>query len=106
MKIALVGATGMVGQEMLKVLEERNIAFDELIMVASKKSTGKKLSFKGKDYLISSMEQAIAAKADIAIFSAGGDTSLEYAPQFAANGTVVIDNSSAWRMDPNKKVLE
>tara|TARA_R110002072_G_scaffold99364_13_gene218603 strand:- start:1443 stop:2465 length:1023 start_codon:yes stop_codon:yes gene_type:complete len=105
MKIALVGATGMVGQEMLKVLEERNIAFDELIMVASKKSTGKKLSFKGKDYLISSMEQAIAAKADIAIFSAGGDTSLEYAPQFAANGTVVIDNSSAWRMDPNKKLI-
>lgn len=105
MKIALVGATGMVGQEMLKVLEERNVAFSDLIMVASNKSTGKKLDFKGKTYIISSMEDAIAAKADIAIFSAGGETSFQFAPEFAANGTVVIDNSSAWRMDPSKKLI-
>lgn len=105
MKIALVGATGMVGQEMLKVLEERNVAFDELILVASQKSTGKKIEFKGKEYIVASMEDAIAAKADIAIFSAGGETSLEFAPEFAANGTVVIDNSSAWRMDASKKLV-
>ncbi len=105
MKIALVGATGMVGQEMLKVLEERNVDFDELILVASEKSTGKKVEFKGKQYIISSMQEAIDAKADIAIFSAGGGTSLEYAPKFAEKGTVVIDNSSAWRMDPTKKLI-
>lgn len=105
MKIALVGATGMVGQEMLKVLEERNVAFDDLILVASQKSTGKKIEFKGKQYSIASMEDAIEAKADIAIFSAGGNTSLEFAPKFAAKGTVVIDNSSAWRMDPAKKLV-
>lgn len=105
MKIALVGATGMVGQEMLKVLEERDLAFDDLILVASKKSTGKKIEFKGKTYIISSIEEAISAKVDIAIFSAGGEASLKYASEFATSGAVVIDNSSAWRMDPSKKLI-
>lgn len=105
MKIAVVGATGMVGQEMLKVLSERRIVLDELILVASAKSVGKIIPFNGSNYVISSMEAAIAAKPDIAIFSAGGSVSLEYAPKFADAGTVVIDNSSAWRMDPDKKLI-
>jgi aspartate-semialdehyde dehydrogenase len=105
MKVAVVGATGMVGQILLKILEERNFPFTELIPVASEKSIGKKVTCKGKEYCIVSMQDAIAAKPEIAIFSAGGTTSLEFAPQFAAVGTTVIDNSSAWRMDPTKKLI-
>lgn len=105
MKVAVVGTTGMVGQIMLKVLEERNFPFTELIPVASEKSVGKKVKCKGKEYSIVSMKDAIAAQPDIAIFSAGGSTSLEFAPLFAEVGTTVIDNSSAWRMDPTKKLI-
>lgn len=105
MKLAIVGATGLVGQELLKVIEERNFPFDELLLVASSKNVGKTIKFKGKDFSIVSMEQAVEAVPDVAIFSAGGGTSLEWAPKFAAKGTVVIDNSSAWRMDPNKKLI-
>lgn len=105
MKIAVVGATGMVGQVMLKVLEERNLPITELIPVASEKSVGKKITFKSKQYDIVSMETAISMKPEIAIFSAGGSTSLEYAPKFAEVGCTVIDNSSAWRMDPTKKLV-
>lgn len=105
MKIAVVGATGMVGQVMLKVLEERNLPITELIPVASEKSVGKKITFKSKQYDIVSMETAISMKPEIAIFSAGGSTSLEYAPKFAEVGCSVIDNSSAWRMDPTKKLV-
>ena len=105
MKIAVVGATGMVGQVMLKVLEERNLPITELIPVASERSVGKKIKFKDKEFTIVSMNDAIAAKPEIAIFSAGGGTSLEFAPKFAEVGTVVIDNSSAWRMDPTKKLV-
>ncbi len=105
MKIAVVGATGMVGQVMLKVLAERNFPITQLIPVASEKSVGKKIVFKDKEYTISSMAEAIQARPDIAIFSAGGDISLEFAPQFAQVGTTVVDNSSAWRMDGNKKLI-
>ena len=105
MKVAVVGATGMVGHVMLQVLAERNFPITELIPVASERSVGKMVSYKGKDYTISSMEDAIAARPDIAIFSAGGNTSLEFAPKFAAVGTTVVDNSSAWRMDPEKKLI-
>ena len=105
MKVAVVGATGLVGTVMLKVLAERNFPVTELIPVASEKSVGKKISFKGKDYLVHSMQQAIDAKPAIALFSAGGDTSLEWAPKFAEVGTYVIDNSSAWRMDADKKLV-
>lgn len=105
MKLAIVGATGLVGSEMLAVIAERNFPFDELLLVASEKSVGKKIAFKGKTYEIVSMQTAIAAKPDIAIFSAGGSTSLQYAPQFAEVGTTVIDNSSAWRMDASKKLI-
>lgn len=105
MKVAVVGATGMVGQVMLKVLEERNLPITELIPVASEKSVGNKVKYKDKEFTIVSMNDAIAAKPEIAIFSAGGDTSLEFAPKFAEVGTVVIDNSSAWRMDPTKKLV-
>jgi aspartate-semialdehyde dehydrogenase len=105
MKIAVVGATGLVGTEMLKVLDERNFPVTELIPVASERSVGKKVSFKGKEYTVHSMQQAIDAKPAIAIFSAGGDTSKEWAPKFAAAGITVIDNSSAWRMDPTKKLV-
>ncbi len=101
MKIALVGATGMVGQVMLKVLEERNFPITELIAVASEKSVGKTIQFRGKPITIVSMQTAKDSCCQIAIFSAGGDTSKTYAPLFAAVGTTVIDNSSAWRMDPN-----
>lgn len=101
MKIAVVGATGLVGTMMLKVLEERNFPLTELLPVASAKSVGKEIEFKGKKYKVVSMDDAIAAKPDIALFSAGGTTSQIEAPRFAAVGTVVIDNSSAWRMDPN-----
>jgi aspartate-semialdehyde dehydrogenase len=105
MKVAVVGATGMVGQVMLKVLAERNFPITELIPVASERSVGKKVLYKEKEYTIHSMEDAIAARPDIAIFSAGGDTSKEFAPKFAEVGTTVIDNSSAWRMDPTKKLI-
>jgi aspartate-semialdehyde dehydrogenase len=105
MKVAVVGATGMVGEVMLKVLAERNFPVTELLVVASERSVGKKLSFQGKEYTLIGLETAVAAKPDVAIFSAGGDTSLEWAPKFAAVGTTVIDNSSAWRMDPTKKLV-
>lgn len=105
MKVALVGATGMVGQVMLKVLEERNFPLSELIPVASEKSVGKIINFKGKEYQIVSMQTAIDMKPEIALFSAGGTTSLEFAPKFAAVGTTVIDNSSAWRMEADKKLI-
>ena len=105
MKVAVVGATGMVGQVMLKVLEERNFPVTELIPVASEKSVGKKISFKGKEFGIVSMQTAVDLKPEIAIFSAGGGTSLEWAPKFAEAGSFVIDNSSAWRMDPTKKLV-
>lgn len=105
MRVAVVGATGMVGQVMLQVLAERNFPITELIPVASPRSVGKQVLYKQKEYTISSMEDAIAAKPDIAIFSAGGNTSLEFAPKFAEVGTTVIDNSSAWRMDLTKKLV-
>ena len=105
MKIAVVGATGLVGSVMLKVLEERNFPISELIPVASEKSVGKEITFKGKSYKIHSMMDAIAAKPAIALFSAGGSTSLEWAPKFAEVGTFVIDNSSAWRMMADKKLV-
>jgi len=105
MKIAVVGATGLVGTKMLEVLAERNFPITELIPVASERSVGKQLEFKGNKYTVYSMEQAIAAKPQIALFSAGGDTSKEWAPKFAAAGITVIDNSSAWRMDPTKKLV-
>ena len=105
MKVAVVGATGMVGTVMLKVLAERNFPVTELIPVASKKSEGKKLSYKGKDYACVTLETAVEMKPDVALFSAGGDTSLEWAPKFAEIGTTVVDNSSAWRMDPTKKLV-
>ena len=105
MKVAVVGATGMVGQVMLKVLEERNFPVTELIPVASEKSVGKKISYKGKEFGIVSMQTAVDLKPEIAIFSAGGGTSLEWAPKFAEAGSFVIDNSSAWRMDPTKKLV-
>ena len=105
MKVAVVGATGMVGTVMLKVLEERNLPITELIPVASARSAGKKLTYKGKEYTVVTLEDALKMTPDIALFSAGGDTSLEWAPKFAAVGTTVIDNSSAWRMDPTKKLV-
>jgi aspartate-semialdehyde dehydrogenase len=105
MKIAVVGATGLVGTKMLQVLAERNFPVTELIPVASERSVGKEVTFKGKAYKIVSMDDAIAAKPAIAIFSAGGGTSLEWAPKFAAAGITVVDNSSAWRMDPTKKLV-
>ena len=105
MKIAVVGATGMVGEVMLKVLEERNFSITELILVASKKSVGKIISFKEKDYKIVGLETAVSMRPDIALFSAGGNASLEWAPKFAVVGTTVIDNSSAWRMDHSKKLV-
>lgn len=105
MKLAVVGATGLVGNEMLKVLDERGVEFDELLLVASERSVGKKVIFQGTTYSVIGMDDAIAAKPDIAIFSAGGGISLEYAPNFAEVGTRVIDNSSAWRMNPNNKLV-
>ena len=105
MKIAVVGATGMVGRVMLQVLEERNFPITGLLPVASERSVGTKISFKDKEYEVIGLEDAVNQKPDIALFSAGGGTSLEWAPQFAAVGTTVIDNSSAWRMDPAKKLV-
>tara|TARA_R110001632_G_scaffold112095_1_gene223063 strand:+ start:97665 stop:98654 length:990 start_codon:yes stop_codon:yes gene_type:complete len=105
MRIAVIGATGMVGNVMLEVLAERNFKITELIPVASERSVGKQISYKNKNYTIVGLQDAVNAKPDIALFSAGGDTSLEWAPKFAAVGTTVIDNSSAWRMDPTKKLV-
>ena len=105
MKVAVVGATGLVGSKMLQILAERNFPVSELIPVASEKSVGKEVSFKGKSFKVVSMKDAIAAKPDVALFSAGGGTSLEWAPKFAEAGITVIDNSSAWRMDPSKKLI-
>lgn len=107
MKVAVVGATGMVGAVMLRVLEERNFPVTELLAVASEVSVrqGKEVTFKGKQYKVVSMEDAIAAKPAVAIFSAGGQTSLDFAPKFAEAGITVVDNSSAWRMDPTKKLV-
>jgi aspartate-semialdehyde dehydrogenase len=105
MRIALVGATGLVGSTMLRILEERNFPVTELLPVASAKSAGKQVMFAGKEYPVMTAEEAIARKPQLALFSAGGSVSLELAPQFAAVGTRVIDNSSAWRMDPSKKLI-
>ncbi len=105
MKVAVVGATGMVGNVMLKVLEERNFPVTELIPVASERSVGKKLKFKGEEYEVVGLETAVSMKPEIALFSAGGDTSLAWAPKFAEAGTTVIDNSSAWRMNPAHKLV-
>ncbi|MGX7667654.1 aspartate-semialdehyde dehydrogenase [Flavobacterium pedocola] len=105
MKVAVVGATGMVGEVMLQVLTERNFPVTELIPVASEKSVGKEIEYKGKKFKVVSMQTAIDMKPEIAVFSAGGDTSKEWAPKFAEAGTTVIDNSSAWRMDPTKKLV-
>ncbi len=105
MKVAVVGATGLVGSKMLQVLEERNFPVTKLYPVASERSVGKTIKFKGKRYKIISMDAAVGKKPDVAIFSAGGSVSKEWAPRFAERGTVVIDNSSAWRMDPDKKLV-
>lgn len=105
MKVAVVGVTGLVGTVMCRVLEERQFPVDEFLPVASERSVGKEVTFNGKNYKVIGLEDAVAAQPDIAIFSAGGSTSLEWAPKFAAVGTTVIDNSSAWRMDPGKKLI-
>ncbi|RNC92344.1 MAG: aspartate-semialdehyde dehydrogenase [Allomuricauda sp.] len=105
MKVAVVGATGMVGEVMLKVLAEREFPISELLLVASERSVGKKLNYNNTEHTVVGLQTAVDAKPDIAIFSAGGSTSLEWAPKFAAVGTTVIDNSSAWRMDPEKKLI-
>ncbi|UYQ92588.1 aspartate-semialdehyde dehydrogenase [Chitinophaga horti] len=105
MKVAVVGATGLVGTKMLQVLEERNFPVTELIPVASEKSVGKEVTFKGKPYKVVNADTAISMKPAVALFSAGGSTSLEWAPKFAEAGITVIDNSSAWRMDPTKKLV-
>ncbi|KYG76282.1 aspartate-semialdehyde dehydrogenase [Roseivirga ehrenbergii] len=105
MRIAVVGATGLVGGEILEVLAERNFKFDELLLVASERSVGKKMTFNGNEYEVISLAKAVELKPDYAIFSAGGSTSLEWAPKFAAAGSTVIDNSSAWRMSPDHKLI-
>ncbi len=105
MRIAVVGSTGLVGTQMMKVLEERNFPVTEFFPVASEKSVGKEVAFKGTNYKVIGMAEAVALKPDIAVFSAGGSTSLEWAPKFAEVGSTVIDNSSAWRMDPTKKLV-
>ena len=105
MKVALVGATGLVGTRMLQVLEERNFPVDELIPVASEKSIGRKVAFKGREWTVVSADEAIAAKPQLALFSAGGETSHQLAPRFAEVGCRVVDNSSYWRMDPGKKLV-
>jgi aspartate-semialdehyde dehydrogenase len=105
MKVAVVGATGLVGTKMMRVLEERNFPVTELIPVASERSIGKEILFRGKSYKVVGMETAIGMKPNLALFSAGGSTSLEWAPRFALAGITVVDNSSAWRMDPTKKLI-
>jgi len=105
MKVAIVGVTGMVGNVMLQVLEERNFSVDVLIPVASARSVGQTIHWKGADHIIRSLEEAVNEGPDVALFSAGGEVSLEWAPRFAAAGSLVVDNSSAWRMDPDKKLI-
>ena len=105
MKVACVGATGLVGTVMCQVLEERSFPITEFIPVASEKSAGQKFTFMGKDYIIHTLAEAVAKKPDLALFSAGASVSLEWAPKFAAAGIIVVDNSSAWRMDPSKKLI-
>ncbi len=105
MKVACVGATGLVGTVMCEVLQERNFPITEFIPVASEKSAGGKFAFKGKEYIIHTLAEAVAAKPDLALFSAGASVSTEWAPKFAEVGTIVVDNSSAWRMDPSKKLV-
>ncbi|MDH3708403.1 MAG: aspartate-semialdehyde dehydrogenase [Cyclobacteriaceae bacterium] len=105
MKLAIVGATGLVGQEVLKVIAERNLDYGELLLVASPRSVGKEIQFKGQTHHVIGMDEAVSLKPDVAIFSAGGSTSLEWAPKFAEAGTIVIDNSSAWRMSPKHKLI-
>jgi len=105
MRVAVVGATGMVGNVLLDVLAEKSFPITELIPVASERSIGKEIEYSGKNYKIVGLAQAVSLRPDIAIFSAGGDTSLEWAPKFADAGTTVVDNSSAWRMDPTKKLI-
>ena len=105
MKVAVVGATGLVGSKMLQVLSERNFPLTQLLPVASEKSVGKEINYQGRIYKVMGLTDAIAARPDIAIFSAGGGTSLQWAPKFAEVGTTVVDNSSAWRMDPTKKLV-
>jgi aspartate-semialdehyde dehydrogenase len=105
MKVAVVGATGMVGNVMLEVLKARNFPITELIPVASEKSVGSKIQFNGKEFDVVGLQTAVDMKPDLALFSAGGETSLEWAPRFAEVGTTVVDNSSAWRMDPDKKLV-
>lgn len=105
MKVSVVGATGMVGEKMLQVLEERNFPVTELIPVASEKSVGKEIEFKGQKYTVKSLETAVEENCDVALFSAGGSISLDWAPKFAAKGTVVVDNSSAWRMNEGIKLI-
>ena len=105
MKLAIVGATGLVGQEILRVIDERNVEFSDLYLVASPRSVGKEITFRNKSYSVIGMDQAVDLKPDVAIFSAGGGTSLEWAPKFAEAGSIVIDNSSAWRMNPKHKLI-
>ncbi len=105
MKLAVVGATGMVGTVMLEVLAERNFPITELLVVASERSVGKIIKYQGKEYKVIGLQDAVNEKPDIALFSAGGETSIEWAPKFAEAGTTVVDNSSAWRMDPSKKLV-
>src|SRR5690606_11081476 len=105
MKVAVVGATGMVGEVMIKVLAERNFPITELIPVASEKSVGRQIEFRGDTYKVVALEDAVNKQVDISLFSAGGETSFEWAPVLASFGTTVIDNSSAWRMDPTKKLV-
>lgn len=105
MKLAIVGATGLVGQEILKVIEERNLEFSQLYLVASPRSIGKEITFKNRVYKVIGMDEAVSIKPDVTIFSAGGSTSLEWAPKFAEAGSIVIDNSSAWRMNPKHKLI-
>ena len=105
MKIAIVGATGLVGRNMIKVLEERNFPVTELIPVASERSVGKQVAFKGKEFNVVSLADGVAAKPAVALFSAGSEVSKEWAPKFADAGCYVIDNSSCWRMDPSKRLV-
>jgi aspartate-semialdehyde dehydrogenase len=105
MKVAVVGATGMVGNVLLQVLAERNFPITELLLVASERSVGKQLEYKGKKYTVIGLQDAVDARPDIALFSAGGSTSELWAPKFAEVGCTVVDNSSAWRMDPSKKLI-
>ena len=105
MKVAVIGATGLVGSVLLSILEERNFPISKLILVASKKSVGKKIFFKSEEHTVVSIENAINLKPQITLFSAGSETSLMWAPKFASIGSVVIDNSSAWRMDTSKKLI-